>query len=71
MIIGDYLVDIRAYDYDAFEEVKDYYPIIVDLLNGKIEITDLIDIAIGNGVLQNAVMLTALGNSNASSIILE
>ena len=71
VIIGDDLVDIRAYDYDAFEEVKDYYPIIVDLLNGKIEITDLIDIAIGNGVLQNAVMLTALGNSNASSIILE
>lgn len=63
-------MDIRAYDYEAFEEVKDYYPIIIDLLNGDIEITDLIDIARGNGVLQNTVMLTALDRSNANSIIL-
>lgn len=70
VIVGEDLVDIRAYDYEAFEEVKDYYPIIIDLLNGDIEITDLIDIARGNGVLQNTVMLTALDRSNANSIIL-
>lgn len=70
VIIGDDIVDIRAFDYDAFEEVKDYYPIIVDLINGDIEITDLIDIARGNGVLQNTVMTTALSFSNADSIIL-
>lgn len=70
VIIGDDIVDIRAYDYDAFEEVKDYYPIIVDLINGDIEIADLVDIARGNGVLQNMVMTAALSSSNADCIIL-
>lgn len=41
--IGEDLVDIRAIDYDAFEEVKDYYPIVYDLINGDIELVDLID----------------------------
>lgn len=68
--IGEDIVDIRAYDYDAFEEVKDYYPIIVDLIKGDIEIADLVDIARGNGVLQNMVMTAALSSSNADCIIL-
>ena len=69
--VGDDLVDIRAYDYDAFEEVKDYYLIIYDLINGDIDIVDLIDIARGNGTLENTMLLTALGSSNAETIILE
>ena len=68
--IGEDIVDIRAYDYDAFEEVKDYYPIIVDLIKGDIEIADLVDIARENGVLQNMVMTAALSSSNADCIIL-
>lgn len=69
--VGDDLVDIRAYDYDAFEEVKDYYLIIYDLINGDIDIVDLIDIARGNGTLENTMLLTALGSSNAETIILK
>jgi hypothetical protein len=69
--VGEDLVDIRAYDYDAFEEVKDYYPIIYDLINGDIDLVDLIDIARGNGTLENTVLLTALSASNAGAIILE
>lgn len=69
--VGEDLVDIRAYDYDAFEEVKDYYPIIYDLINGDIDVVDLIDIARGNGTLENMMLLTALGSSNAETIILE
>lgn len=69
--VGEDLVDIRAYDYDAFEEVKDYYPIVYDLINGDIDVVDLIDIARGNGTLENTMLLTALSNSNAETIILE
>lgn len=69
--VGEDLVDIRAYDYDAFEEVKDYYPIVYDLINGDIDVVDLIDIARGNGTLENTMLLTALGSSNAETIILE
>lgn len=69
--VGEDLVDIRTYDYDAFEEVKDYYPIVYDLINGDIDVVDLIDIARGNGTLENTMLLTALSNSNAETIILE
>lgn len=69
IIIGDDIVDIRTYDHDAFEEVKDYYPIVVALLKGDIEIADLIEIARGNGTLQNIVLSTAISVSNADSII--
>lgn len=69
--VGEDLVDIRAYDCDAFEEVKDYYPIVYDLINGDIDVVDLIDIARGNGTLENTMLLTALGSSNAETIILE
>lgn len=69
--VGEDLVDIRVYDYDAFEEVKDYYPIVYDLINGDIGVVDLIDIARGNGTLENTMLLTALSNSNAETIILE
>lgn len=69
--VGEDLVDIRAYDYDAFEEVKDYYPIVYDLINGDIDVVDLIDIARGNGTLENTMLLTALSSSNAETIILE
>ena len=69
--VGEDLVDIRAYDYDAFEEVKDYYPIVYDLINGDIDIVDLIDIARGYGTLENTMLLTALSSSNAETIILE
>ncbi len=70
IIIGDDIVDIRTYDHDAFEEVKDYYPIVVALLKGDIEIADLIESARGNGTLQNIVLSTAISVSNADSIIL-
>lgn len=69
--VGEDLVDIRAFDYAAFEEVKDYYPIITSLINGEIKIEDLIDIAFGKGPLENTVLLTALSNSNIEAIILE
>lgn len=69
--IGEDLIDIRAYDYCAFEEVKDYYPIVYDLINGDIELVELIDIAKGNGVLENTVLLAALSSSNSETIILE
>lgn len=69
--VGEDLVDIRAYDYDAFEEVKDYYPMVYDLINEDIDVVDLIDIARGNGTLENTMLLTALSNSNAETIILE
>ena len=52
-------------------EVKDYYPIVYDLINGDIDVVDLIDIARGNGTLENTMLLTALGSSNAETIILE
>ena len=70
--VGEDLVDIRAYDYDAFEEVKDYYPLVYDLMDGEIDIVDLVDIGLQNrdGVLKNTVMLSALMNSNSSQIIL-
>lgn len=68
--IGEDLVDIRAYDCDAFEEVKDYYPIINKLIKGDINLEDLIDIAQGNGTLENTVLLTGLSCSNAEAIIL-
>lgn len=69
--VGEDLVDIRAYDYDAFEEVKDYYPIVYGLITGDIDLVDLIDIARGNGTLENTVLLTALSTSNAQTIVLE
>lgn len=69
--VGEDLVDIRAYDYDAFEEVKDYYPIVCDLINGDLELVDLVDVARGNGALENTVLLTALSTSNAGTIVLE
>ncbi len=70
--VGEDLVDIRAYDYDAFEEVKDYYPLVYDLMDGEIDIVDLVDIGLKNrdGVLKNTVMLSALMNSNSNQIIL-
>ena len=68
--IGEDFVDIRAYDYDAFEEVKDYYPIVHALLRGDIELVDLVDIAYGNGTLENTVLMTALTSSNAETIVL-
>lgn len=69
IIPGEDIVDIRAYDYDSFEEVKDYYPIICDLIDGRIQIDELVNIAYGHSSLKNAVLSTALQNSNASSII--
>ncbi|QAT63034.1 3-deoxy-7-phosphoheptulonate synthase [Acidilutibacter cellobiosedens] len=69
--VGEDLVDIRAYDYDAFEEVKDYYPIVYGLINGDIDLVDLVDIAKGNGTLENTVLLTALSASNVETIVLE
>lgn len=69
--IGKDLVDVRAYDYDAFEEVRDYYPIIYDLIIGKTKLEDLINIAYGNGTLENAILLTTLGESNAETFILK
>lgn len=66
-------VDIRAYDYDAYEEVKDYYSLVYALLDGDIEPADLVDIAIQHRdpVLKDTVMLTALQNSNSEQIILQ
>ena len=64
-------MDIRAYDYDAFEEVKDYYPIVYGLINGDIDLVDLVDIAKGNGTLENTVLLTALSASTVETIVLE
>ena len=69
--VGEDLVDIRAYDFEAFEEVTDYYPILLGLIEGKIRIEDLIDIAEGNGVLENTILLTALSSSNAEPIIID
>ncbi|WP_233120193.1 hypothetical protein [Tissierella creatinophila] len=69
--VGEDLVDIRAYDYDAFEEVRDYYPIVYGLINEDIDLVDLVDIAQGNGILENTVLLTALSASNVETIILE
>ena len=65
-------VDIRAYDHDAYEEVKDYYLLVKDLLEGNIVPADLVDIAIRHRdpVLKNTVMLTALQNSNSDQFIL-
>lgn len=64
-------VDIRAYDYDAYEEVKDYYPLVYALLEGDIEPANLVDIAMQHRdpVLKDAVMLSALQNSNLDQII--
>ena len=70
IIPGKDIVDIRAYDYDSFEEVKDYFPIICDLLDEEIQIDDLVDIAFRNSSLENAVFSTALQDSNANSIII-
>lgn len=70
IIPGKDIVDIRAYDYDSFEEVKDYFPIICDLLDEKIQIDELVDIAFRNSSLENAVFSTALQDSNANSIII-
>lgn len=66
-------VDIRAYDHDAYEEVKDYYPLVNALLEGNIVPADLVDIAIQHRdpVLKNTVMLTAVQNSNSDQIILQ
>lgn len=66
-------VDIRAYDYDAYEEVKDYYPLVYALLDGDIEPADLVDIAIQHRdpVLKDTVMLSALQNSNSEQIIIQ
>ena len=70
--VGEDLVDIRAYDYDAFEEVKDYYPLVYDLIDGEIDIVDLVDIGLQqrDGVLKDTVMLSALKSSNSTQIIL-
>ena len=68
--IGEDLIDARAYDIDAFEEVKDYYPIIYDLLNDQIDLVDLVDIARGNPTLENTMMMTAINSASTDTIIL-
>lgn len=66
-------IDVRAYDIDAYEEVKDYYPLIYALIDGDIEPADLVDIAIQHNdpVLKNTVMLTALQKSNSDQVVLQ
>lgn len=66
-------IDIRAHDYEACEEIMDYYPLIYDLIDGNIEVADLVDIAVRHRdpTLKNAVMMSALDSPNIDSIVLQ
>ena len=70
--VGIDFVDIRAYDHDAFEEVKDYYPLVLGLIRDEIDIADLINYSYkkGDGILKNTLMLSALEYSNSDQLIL-
>ena len=68
--IGEDFIDIRAYDIEAFEEVKDYYPIISDLMDGEIELDDLVDEAMGNPTFENTMMMTAINSATPNTIVL-
>lgn len=67
---GEDLIDIRAYDYEAYAEVKDYYPIIQDLISGDLELDDLVDEAWGKPTLENTVLLTALSTNTTRPLVL-
>ncbi|MBP1535997.1 MAG: hypothetical protein IK999_18035 [Ruminococcus sp.] len=64
-------IDIRSIDFEPYEELKDYYPMIYSVVSGNMELSELIEKAyrLGNPILQNTVMLTALRDSNATAII--
>lgn len=70
--IGEDLIDIRAYDRDAFEEVRDYRPIIQDLMEGNIELHDLVDIASRYNMepLKNTVMMSAVDSAETTKTII-
>lgn len=65
----DFVVDICAYDYIAYEEVMDYYPIVKQLIDGELELYELVKRAYGDSTLQNIVIDTALQTSNAGVVI--
>lgn len=58
---------------NAYEEVKDYYPLMNALINGDIEPAGLVDFALRHNdpVLKNTVMLTALQRSNSNQVVLQ
>lgn len=68
--IGEDFIDVRALDYDVFEEVKSYFPLVLALLNDEIRPKDLVYEATGNPLLQNAVVSSVLQESpNTETII--
>lgn len=65
----DDLVDIRAYDYDSFEEVKDYSVLVYALLNGDLTVHDLVEKYSTSGIIKSAIMHSALEKIDSSIIV--
>lgn len=68
--IGEDFIDVRALDTGAFEEVKSYLPLTEALINGDIDLDELVREAYGNTTLKNAVLAEALDNANTNKDIL-
>ncbi len=60
-------IDVRELDADAFFEVQDYYPLLIDLYSGRISGDDFVREAKGIFPLRNGVLATSM--SVASSDI--
>lgn len=67
---SDDLVDIRAYDFDSFEEVKDYYPLVHDLLSGDLPIEQFMEYSSNISITTRcALMHTALDKIDSTIIV--
>lgn len=69
--IGEDFIDVRALDYNVFDEVKSYFPLVLALINDELSPRDLVLEATNNPLLKNAVVSSVLQESpNTETIII-
>lgn len=53
-------IDVREIDVSAFYEIKEYYPLLMELFTGQMYCDDFIRVASGIDPLRNGVLAMAL-----------
>lgn len=67
---GVQFIDVREVDQDAFLEIKDYYPILMDLFTGRLSADDFVDEASGITPIRNGIMASVLSENKMNIRIL-
>ena len=68
VIVGEDLINAIDIDRAAYNSVREFYPILLDLFYGRISADDFVKEATGIASMQNAILANALEN-RASKIL--